>query len=134
VAQQNPDQPADQREKSLLRIVYLSSAVRALSPSEMASLESVSRRRNSMAGITGLLITQGPHYFGVLEGVEPRLLARMEVIATDPRHRQLRILREQSIASRRFVGWRLFCLPPVTRHDEAVPHVDFMLDFARRLA
>jgi hypothetical protein len=119
---------------SLLRIAYRSEAVRHLSRSELEALESVSSRRNREANITGLLLAQDQNYYGILEGPEAVLLARMEVVVTDPRHCRLRILREEAAASRRFSGWKLIRLPSATASNDPVPVADFFVDFARRLA
>lgn len=58
-----------------------------------------------------MLLFGGARFYGLFEGPQGRVLARMERIITDPRHRRLRILREDQVAVRRFANWS-FCLIP----------------------
>jgi hypothetical protein len=54
---------------------------------------------------------QSGRFYGLLEGPRRALLARMERIATDSRHANLRVLREQDIVARRFRDWTFNLLP-----------------------
>jgi hypothetical protein len=119
---------------ALLRIVYLSQATGDLSPEALAAIEASSRRRNAKVGITGLLIADESFFYGILEGPPRALLAQMEVIAQDNRHRALRVLREHPVEARRFLNWRLFRLPEVARHrrDNGAT-LDFILEIARNV-
>jgi hypothetical protein len=118
----------------LLRIVFVSHASIQLSPTALRMLETCSARRNEAAGITGLLIAHGAHFYGIMEGPQEALLERMEVIITDDRHHGLRILGEDQVSSRRFSDWRLFHLPAHlgTGVDRA-PGPAFIFELSRRL-
>jgi hypothetical protein len=95
----------------LVRIVYLSAAARPLSEAELDTLDAESQRRNAARGITGLLMHGGGRFYGLVEGPRRRVIALMERIAVDPRHRGMRILREGPIPERRFVNWTFVRAP-----------------------
>ncbi len=95
-------QPDTKVERDLLRLVYASLAAPGLTDDDLESIEASSAGRNRAAGLTGLLLHQGGSFFALLEGPRRRLLARMERIITDPRHRGVDILVETTIPARRF--------------------------------
>lgn len=121
-------------DATLLRLVWVSRAAEPLSAQELDRIEERSRFHNEAAGITGLLIVQAPHFYGIMEGPGARLLARMEVIITDPRHCRVHILREEPATTRRFVNWRLFRLPGVASpRPDGPSSIDFIIDLSHRL-
>lgn len=125
--------PGEAGDNAILRLVWLSLAIRPFTARDLDRIEQRSRIHNEAAGITGMLVAQEPHFYGLMEGPSDRLLARMEVIITDPRHRGVRILREAPVAARRFANWRLFRLPAFAGSCTNQPPIDFMLDLSRRL-
>ena len=98
-------------QRPLLQLTYVSRATRPLDPDELEAIHRSARRRNARAGLTGLLLHRDGRFFAALEGPERALLRRMEVIAADPRHRELRILSERRIEARRFRNWSFAALP-----------------------
>jgi hypothetical protein len=132
---ENPwGQPGASDEAGLLRLVYVSHATRPLSPDALRALEASASRRNAAAGITGLLISQEPYFYGLMEGPQAALLDVMESIITDPRHHGLRILSEEQACSRRFREWRIFHLPGCQRTaPERPPAPAFIFELSRRL-
>lgn len=119
----------------LMRLVYLSKARDAITTEALGNIETSSQSNNLAAGITGLLIVQGGHFYGIMEGPRKRILQRMEVIITDARHSGLRILREEAIEARRFANWSFGRLPdePQRRLGTTQPG-SFIFDLSRRLA
>lgn len=119
----------------LIRLVYISRRAKDLGPADYAAIEASSQRRNMAARITGLLIVQGRFFHAVMEGPSRQVLRRMEVIITDPRHHDLRILREEPIAQRRFANWSFGQVPdsPARALDTDSPD-SFIFDLSRRLA
>ncbi|TPE50413.1 BLUF domain-containing protein [Amaricoccus solimangrovi] len=97
--------------RPVLRLTYVSRASRPLDPEELAAIGRAGERRNAPLELTGMLMHRGGRFFAVLEGPEPAVLGRMEVIITDPRHRDLRILSEQRVPTRRFENWTFAALP-----------------------
>ena len=71
----------------------------------------------------------------MLEGPRRRVFARMESIITDPRHRDLRIIREEDIAAQRFANWSFGRIPVVEDNsaDPAEGLETFILGLAGRL-
>lgn len=89
---------------------------------------------NAAVGLTGLLVHQGRSFCGVLEGPRRQVFARMEAIATDPRHERLRILREEAIRRRRFDNWSFASLPAPAVPSEDWEGADaFIRTLAQRL-
>jgi hypothetical protein len=132
---ENPwDQPGVSDGAGLLRLVYVSHATQPPCPATLRAIEASAARRNSAAGITGLLISQDPYFYGLMEGPQGPLLDVMEAIITDPRHHGLRILSEEQAQSRRFREWRLFHLPGWERTaPERPPAPAFIFELSRRL-
>lgn len=63
--------------------------------------------RNSDLGITGALVYTELHFAQILEGPASSLTLLMSTIRRDNRHRDIRILSENRIASRTFAGWSM---------------------------
>ena len=121
-------QPDTKVERDLLRLVYASLAAPGLTDDDLETIEASSAGRNRAAGLTGLLLHQGGSFFALLEGPRRRLLARMERIITDPRHRGVDILVETTIRARRFESWSFGRLP-----GAAASHTSAGDDFLRIL-
>ena len=68
----------------------------------------------------------------MLEGPRRRVFARMEAIIADRRHSGLRILREETIAARRFENWSFGSLPATARAADDAGE-DFVWSLTRRL-
>jgi hypothetical protein len=117
----------------IIQLVYVSTALETLRPGDLEAIAVVSQRRNERAGLTGFLLHQGPRYYGDLEGPTRALFSRMESIVTDPRHRNLVVLREDAISERRFRNWSFGLLPATARPLAQGATVDFIRDIARRM-
>ncbi len=126
--------PTEAGDDALLRLIWLSRAAGSLTSRDLDRIEERSRFHNGCAGITGMLIAQEPHFYGIMEGPGDRLLARMEVIVTDRRHQGVCILREEAVTVHRFASWRLFRLPalPASCMNDPLP-IDFIFELSRRL-
>lgn len=119
---------------NLIRLVYVSDAVASLAAGDLDAIRASSEARNLVSGLTGLLLFRRPIFCGILEGPRRRLFARMEVIATDPRHARLRVLREQAIDERRFSNWTLGILPEAMAGPGGAERPEVLLaTFADRL-
>jgi hypothetical protein len=86
-------------------LVYVSEMAKGVGSDDLCDIRQRSTAYNAQAGLTGFLFVDGRRFIGLLEGPRRRLLARMERIATDPRHTNLRVLREEEVAERRFRNW-----------------------------
>ena len=115
----------------LIQLVFTSAGGPRLSPDELQAFARELARDNARAGLTGLLLRQGDSFYGVLEGVERRLFARIERMIIDPRLGSVRVLREEAIAVRRFGNWSFGALPAIQGRSDAAE--TFILSLARRL-
>lgn len=66
-----------------------------------------SRHNNAVDGVTGLLWHDGSHFLQVIEGPESSVAATYARIAGDPRHSDLSILSDRTIAVREFGYWSM---------------------------
>lgn len=119
------------RAVNLVQIVYASVSTRDLAEIELHQLADEYGRECAGAELTGLLLHQGGSFYGVLEGPEHRVLARMERIISDPRQKGFRVLKEAAVLSRRFDDWSFTPLPA----QQEIPRSteDFIMNLARRL-
>lgn len=88
-------------------IIYLSRAVRELSPAELVSLLLESRTYNEQAGITGALAYGDKQFMQVIEGEETAVTELYGRIARDPRHQSVFKLADKAIAERSFESWSM---------------------------
>jgi hypothetical protein len=70
-------------------------------------IQSVAIARNSMLDITGVLIATKDYFGQLLEGPAAAVAIIMGSIYRDPRHRDLRIVRNSIIETRRYPKWRM---------------------------
>jgi hypothetical protein len=73
----------------------------------LADIQTVSVARNTASDITGLLIATPSHFAQLLEGPRASIDAVMRAILNDPRHRDIRVVRNMPIARRLGDSWRL---------------------------
>jgi hypothetical protein len=90
----------------MLQLVYISSAT----PGETISMGHIlttSRRNNTRDGITGLLYSNGKRFLQALEGPEDKVLAAMQRIEGDERHRAVVVLSSRTVETREFGAWAM---------------------------
>jgi lipopolysaccharide biosynthesis regulator YciM len=87
---------------SLYQIVYTSTATQTFGRTELLALLKGSVRRNTRAGITGLLLYQGGSFIQALEGEKAALAELFEKISHDPRHHNIIRLIQGPIKERDF--------------------------------
>jgi hypothetical protein len=86
----------------LFQIVYTSTASESLSRVDLMELLKHSVRRNTRAGITGLLLYYDGTFMQTLEGEEAAVVSLFAKISRDPRHHHVIPLVEGPIARRDF--------------------------------
>ena len=102
-------------------VIYVSSATRLMSETELKSLLEVSRERNAAEGLTGMLLYKDGSFMQVLEGEEEPLRQTCNRIGRDPRHRGIIFLCEEETAERSFVGWAMGFRSVASGELEKVP-------------
>lgn len=91
----------------MFRLIYVSSAVRHFSKDELLSLLKTAREKNSLLGITGLLLYKDGDFLQVLEGDEAAVRTLLDTIQKDQRHRGTIIMAEEKAESRLFGEWSM---------------------------
>lgn len=91
----------------LLQLTYISDIPSSLTASDIAAIHQQANLNNQQLGLTGLLLHTGRHFMQLLEGPAPLVRSRFAIIAADPRHQQVRLISERSIASRQFPNWHM---------------------------
>ncbi len=91
----------------MLSIVYSSTARTEFGDGDLITLLMNSRANNRRDGLTGLLLYRDGRFLQIIEGEEEAVRRRYTIVAKDPRHRQIRILLEETIDDRRFPRWTM---------------------------
>jgi len=89
---------------TLYQVVYTSTATEPFSKPALMELLKGSVRRNTRAGITGLLLYQNGSFMQALEGEKTALMELFEKISHDPRHHHVIRLIQGPIPERNFPG------------------------------
>ena len=88
-------------------LVYVSSAVRLLSPDEIGDLLKRARARNKEYDITGVLLHNNGNFVQYIEGPKDNLDIIYKIIREDARHTGLILISREAIQSRQFGDWPL---------------------------
>lgn len=91
----------------LIHCIYASSATPDFQPRDIPRLLEQARARNSLAGITGMLLFIEGSFFQVLEGEASAVDAVYASISADPRHRHITQIIREPIARRSFGEWSM---------------------------
>lgn len=89
------------------RIIYSSQAATDFTPDELVALLELSRRNNSAAGLTGMLLYCSQSFLQVLEGDQSALEETYGRITADDRHINLRLLMNVDVATPLFPDWTM---------------------------
>ena len=87
------------------QLLYVSNTVDELGLDDLDRVLTASRRNNAMMGITGLLLFIDGGFLQILEGEERAVRELYTRIASDPRHRNPRLMLDREIPSRAFAEW-----------------------------
>jgi hypothetical protein len=113
----------------VLSIAYVSVATKRITDDDVAELLQTSRLNNQRDGVTGALLFHRDRFIQIMEGADEMVLSRFATIAADPRHRDVRKMREKSIETRQFPAWTMGFR---TLSDESVRQLDGFEDFFAR--
>lgn len=91
----------------LVRLLYASRSAKPLCAEQMDSILAQSRAHNPESGVTGILCYSGDIFMQVLEGGRREVSALYQLIANDPRHRDVELLYFEEISERRFASWTM---------------------------
>jgi len=91
----------------MIRLLYISSAVKPMNDDQLLVLLQECRHSNSKEGITGMLLYCGESFIQVLEGEEEDIDELFKVIKKDPRHTNVTVLEKKEISERKFANWSM---------------------------
>jgi len=91
----------------LIRLLYISRAVGALTTTVTGSILETARLHNRVAGITGVLCQGQGLFIQILEG-ERRAINRLyATLIKDKRHQDVELVATEEIESRKFPNWSM---------------------------
>jgi hypothetical protein len=88
-------------------IVYISTAVRLFSDTDLSSLLEESRGNNASHQLTGMLLFSDGTFVQVLEGDDEWVDATYDKISRDSRHKNIIVLDEGPLQERLFPEWSM---------------------------
>lgn len=92
---------------SINQLVYISQAVRKMSPDDLAAIQNTAKTNNATIDVTGSLFYNGGWFLQVLEGPAATLDKLYKKIELDPRHKNSRILYNEPASFRTFPRWNM---------------------------
>ena len=91
----------------LTSMVYVSSATHLFSPTELHDLLEQSRKNNTAAGITGMLLYANGNFIQAVEGPSDAVETLERRLKLDRRHSGVIILWRGTVQSRQFGSWSM---------------------------
>lgn len=91
----------------LISLVYVSTATSVFDTGTLEALLAVSRRRNTEAGVTGLLVYSDGNIMQCLEGPPEAVDSTFTRLARDPRHFDVTVLVRETVPAREFPDWSM---------------------------
>lgn len=89
----------------MIRVTYISTARPDLQDQDIEAILAASRRNNRAAGLTGMLLYDGKRFLQSIEGARDIVMATLERIRADPRHRAFVELARTEITAHAFSEW-----------------------------
>ncbi len=94
-------------DSTLHSVVYVSASTRPFSPERLATLVTRSRERNSIAGITGMMLYKDGYFLQAIEGGKKEVCGLRDRIMGDPRHGSFIVLQDGPVGRREFPDWTM---------------------------
>lgn len=111
------------------RIMYISTLARSLTDAEIDRIGKIASENNKKIGVTGVLVFAHEFFFQILEGEAEKIDRLVEKIRTDPRHRDLLILKaEEPVAGRLFPDWSMRTVRLGGENDVILQAIRIMLE------
>lgn len=92
---------------SINQLVYISQAVRKMSPTDLSAIQETAKTNNAPLDVTGSLFYNGGWFLQVLEGPPSTLDDLYSKIELDPRHKNSRVLYNEPAKFRTFPRWSM---------------------------
>lgn len=97
---------------SLIQVIYASAATKPFTPDALRALLAKSRSRNSVYGVSGVLLYHDHSILQVLEGPEASVDLILASVTKDARHNRFRYLSRTHIQKREFEAWSMGFIDP----------------------
>jgi hypothetical protein len=107
----------------MLQITYISTARPALPATAIDEILAASRRNNTAAGVTGLLLYDGYRFLQALEGDASAVTMIYERIKADPRHCAMVLLSSREISKQAFGDWAMAAQRVAIASGSTVPEL-----------
>ncbi|GAC1440186.1 MAG: BLUF domain-containing protein [Mycobacteriales bacterium] len=103
-------------------VVYASRALQPFGDDDLVELLHSARARNHGCGVTGMLVYAAGSFLQLIEGDDDAVEKIWDRIRMDPRHTDLRVLRDGVALRRQFGEWSMgFEHPDQERLEETLP-------------
>lgn len=99
----------------LIQLIYSSVATERMPKSKLYKILLAARSGNASLDVTGLLVFVNGVFLQILEGERDVLSTLMKKISSDPRHSNVKVLREIDVDQRTFPSWRMAYVTPSTK-------------------
>lgn len=128
--------------KTMLQIIYFSTAIPEINISSVRNILECSRQHNHDNDVTGILFYDGRNFIQVIEGEDSTIEALFSKISSDRRHYDVRLLSRMDIPQREFGDWLMAFACPESAAGGEPGRIDYgpdLVDFditasrARRL-
>jgi hypothetical protein len=96
-----------QANSPVFQTVYVSSASALIDEASLQRLLVDWRPKNASLGITGMMLYSEGNIIQVLEGEKSKVEELMFTIASDPRHRGVIVLIQETVEERHFADWSM---------------------------
>lgn len=106
--------------QSLCSVLYTSRATERFDPEDLGSMLKMSRAKNWIRNLTGLLLYQDGRFLHYLEGPTDEVHERMGRIRLDARHSDISPMSEHQVRTRLFPRWTMAYVS-VPDADDVVP-------------
>ena len=113
---------------SFTQLIYVSDLVNQ-NEAELGPILESAVRHNRQDGITGMLLYAGGNFLQVLEGEQSTVEKTYQRICRDPRHSNITLLTEETVAERHFsdwsMGYRQLSAEDVAKFPKYAPYFQF---------
>lgn len=95
----------------LVRLVYASTVSEQFQPTDIERILKFAKENNARNGVTGMLCFNHKYFLQCLEGSRSKVNDTYNLIARDPRHKDIVLLDYQTITYREFSDWSMGYVP-----------------------
>lgn len=91
----------------MIQLLYVSQQKHDMSDTELLEMLDQARKKNKTLDITGILLYHNGYFMQLLEGPRENVDELYNVIARDPRHRNVRLIGRYNVTDRSFNDWNM---------------------------